>query len=60
MSAELLIMVGGLALLDTLSPATIGVTVYLLLTDKERLASRLVVYLVTIAGYILRQEFSLC
>ena len=50
MSAELLIMVGGLALLDTLSPATIGVTVYLLLTDKVRLASRLVVYLVTIAG----------
>lgn len=51
MNTELLIMVGGLALLDTLSPATIGVTVYLLLTDKERLASRLFIYLLTVAVF---------
>jgi len=46
---ELLSMVGGLALLDTLSPATLGVTVYLLLTEKERLGSRLMIYLLTVA-----------
>lgn len=37
--------------MDTLSPATLGVTVYLLLTDKERLTKRLLVYLLTIAGF---------
>ncbi|MNO24351.1 Cytochrome C biogenesis protein transmembrane region [compost metagenome] len=51
MSLELLFMVGGLALLDTLSPATLGVTVYLLLTEKERLSSRLMIYLVTVAAF---------
>jgi len=51
MSLELLISVGGLALLDMLSPATLGVTVYLLLTEKERLCSRLVIYLVTVAAF---------
>ncbi|MCR8858280.1 GAP family protein [Bacillus sp. FSL K6-6038] len=51
MSTELLLLIGGLALLDTLSPATLGVTVYLLLTDKERLTKRLLVYLLTIAGF---------
>ncbi|WP_068776766.1 GAP family protein [Paenibacillus sp. FJAT-26967] len=53
MSIELLLLIGGLALLDTLSPATLGVTVYLLLTDKERerLTKRLLVYLLTIAGF---------
>ncbi len=50
MSLELLFTVGGLALLDTLSPATLGVTVYLLLTEKERLSSRLMIYLVTVAA----------
>lgn len=50
MSLELLFTVGGLALLDTLSPATLGVTVYLLLTEKERLISRLMIYLVTVAA----------
>lgn len=50
MSTELLLLIGGLALLDTLSPATLGVTVYLLLTDKEKLTKRLLVYLLTIAG----------
>ncbi|HFK1497127.1 GAP family protein [Bacillus paranthracis] len=42
---------GGLAILDTLSPTTIGVTIYLLLTDKERLTKRLFVYLLTVAGF---------
>lgn len=48
---ELLLMVGGLAVLDTLSPAALGVTVYLLLTEKERLSSRLMIYLMTVAGF---------
>ncbi|WP_420330264.1 GAP family protein [Paenibacillus contaminans] len=51
MTLELLFMVGGLALLDMLSPATLGVTVYLLLTEKERLSSRLMIYLVTVAAF---------
>lgn len=51
MSIELLLSVGGLALLDTLSPATIGVTVYLLLTEIKSLASRLLIYLLTVAGF---------
>jgi len=50
MSIELLLMVGGLALLDMLSPTALGVTVYLLLTEKERLSSRLMIYLLTVAG----------
>jgi len=50
-SAELLLIVGGLALLDMLSPATLGVTVYLLLTEKERLRSRLMIYLLTVAAF---------
>ncbi|MEN1938387.1 GAP family protein [Paenibacillus sp. 102] len=49
-STELLLLIGGLALLDMLSPTILGVTVYLLLTDKERLTKRLLVYLLTIAG----------
>ncbi|MUG43594.1 GAP family protein [Paenibacillus woosongensis] len=51
MSIELLLSIGGLALLDTLSPATIGVTVYLLLTETKSLASRLLIYLLTVAGF---------
>lgn len=51
MSLELLVSVGGLALLDTLSPTTLGVTVYLLLTEKERLSTRLMIYLVTVAAF---------
>lgn len=51
MSAEQLLLIGGLAILDTLSPTTIGVTIYLLLTDKERLTKRLFVYLLTVAGF---------
>ncbi|GIN87550.1 hypothetical protein J6TS2_39360 [Heyndrickxia sporothermodurans] len=49
MSMELLLLIGGLALLDTLSPATIGVTVYLLLTEKEKLTKCLLIYLMTVA-----------
>ncbi|WP_211750210.1 GAP family protein [Paenibacillus sp. Marseille-Q4541] len=51
MSTELLLMIGGLSLLDTLSPATLGVTVYLLLTEKKKVGSRLIVYLCTIFGF---------
>ncbi|WP_020618936.1 GAP family protein [Paenibacillus daejeonensis] len=51
MTNELLGMIGGLALLDMLSPATVAVTVYLLLTEQERLRSRLLLYLVTVAGF---------
>lgn len=53
MSLELLITVGGLAILDMLSPATLGVTVYLLLTEKERVPSRLMIYLATVAAFYL-------
>ncbi|MFC7679897.1 GAP family protein [Paenibacillus sp. GCM10028914] len=51
MNSELLIMIGGLSLLDTLSPATFGVTVYLLLTEKKKIGSRLIVYLLTVVGF---------
>ncbi|PFK47024.1 hypothetical protein COI93_02745 [Bacillus cereus] len=50
MNTELLLLIGGLALLDMLSPTILGVTVYLLLTDKDRPTKRLLVYLLTIAG----------
>lgn len=59
MSLELLGMIGGLALLDTLSPATLGVTVYLLLSEKERLGSRLMIYLVTVAAFYFAVGFAL-
>ncbi|MFD2114594.1 GAP family protein [Paenibacillus yanchengensis] len=49
MDLQLVISVAGLALLDTLSPATIGVTIYLLLTEKKQLLSRLSIYLITVA-----------
>ncbi|MCR8842614.1 GAP family protein [Paenibacillus sp. SC116] len=51
MNTELLVMIGGLSLLDTLSPAILGVTVYLLLTEKEKLGSRLIIYLMTVIGF---------
>lgn len=50
MSIQLIATIGGLALLDTLSPATIGVTIYLLLSERRQLASRLFVYLAVVAG----------
>lgn len=51
MTTELLLSVGALSLLDILSPATLGVTVYLLLTERDRLITRLLVYLFTVAGF---------
>ncbi|EOP52754.1 hypothetical protein IKQ_02852 [Bacillus cereus VDM053] len=51
MGTEQLLLIGGLAILDTLSPTTIGVTIYLLLTDKESLTKRLFVYLLMVAGF---------
>ncbi|UNK16307.1 GAP family protein [Paenibacillus sp. N3/727] len=51
MTIELLLSVGALSLLDMLSPATIGVTVYLLLAERDRLVPRLLVYLITVAGF---------
>ncbi|AWP28032.1 hypothetical protein PVOR_15769 [Paenibacillus vortex V453] len=51
MTLELLLSIGVLSLLDMLSPAALGVTVYLLLTERDRLISRLGVYLVTVAGF---------
>lgn len=51
MNTELLLMIGGLSLLDTLSPATLGVAVYLLLMEKKRLGSRLMIYLFTVVGF---------
>ncbi|MFE6796338.1 GAP family protein [Paenibacillus chitinolyticus] len=50
MGNELILIIGGLALLDAISPATLGVTVYLLLTERERLNSRLMIYLLTVVG----------
>lgn len=51
MSMELLLSVGALSILDTLSPATLAVTVYILLTTKEQLVRRLLAYLITVAGF---------
>ncbi|MBH0173524.1 GAP family protein [Fictibacillus sp. 23RED33] len=51
MTVDLLLLIGGLAVLDMLSPATIGVTVYLLLNEKEKRTSRIFIYLVTVAGF---------
>lgn len=51
MSTALLLSVGALALLDTLSPTTLGVTVYMLLSERGKVAGRLLVYLGTVAGF---------
>ena len=48
MGAELLLYLGGLALLDTLSPAIIGVTLYLLLTDSQNVTARLFALVFTV------------
>lgn len=50
MSSSLLYMIGGLAVLDMLSPTALGVTVYMLLNDTRKIASRLFVYLLTIGS----------
>ncbi|MFC5734256.1 GAP family protein [Cytobacillus gottheilii] len=49
MEIDILIYMGGLALLDTLSPTIIGVTLYLVLTDNKNLTTRLLAYLFTVA-----------
>ncbi|WHI59938.1 GAP family protein [Mammaliicoccus lentus] len=51
MSTALLLSVGALALLDTLSPTTLGVTVYMLLSERGKIAGRLLVYLSTVACF---------
>ncbi|KQU63395.1 hypothetical protein ASG66_02995 [Bacillus sp. Leaf406] len=48
MGTELLLYLGGLALLDTLSPTIIGVTLLLILKDNKNVASRLFAYLSTV------------
>ncbi|MFC9542519.1 GAP family protein [Lysinibacillus sp. NPDC056959] len=48
MGTDILIYLGGLALLDTLSPTIIGVTLFLVLTDNRNLTSRLLAYLLTV------------
>lgn len=49
MSMEILLIIIGLAILDTLSPTVIGITVYLLLKEKKKLYRLLIVYLMTVA-----------
>ncbi|OOC53914.1 MULTISPECIES: GAP family protein [Nocardiopsis] len=48
---DVLIPVAGLALLDTLSPATIGVSLYVLLSGARRVARSLFAYLATVAVF---------
>lgn len=50
MNTELLFTIAGLALLDMLSPATISVTVYILLTEQKQVTNRLFLYFATVAG----------
>ena len=48
MGTDILIYLCGLALLDTLSPTIIGVTLFLVLTDNKNLTIRLLAYLFTV------------
>lgn len=48
METDILIYLGGLALLDTLSPTIIGVVLFLILTDNNKLTSRVFTYLFTV------------
>lgn len=48
MGTDILIYLGGLALVDTLSPTIIGVTLFLVLTDNKNVTSRLLAYLFTV------------
>jgi cytochrome c biogenesis protein CcdA len=50
-SWEVLVPVAGLALLDTLSPATIGITLYVLLAGTRSVARPLLAYLGTVAAF---------
>lgn len=49
MNAEMLLYVGGLAILDMLSPTLLGVTIYLMALGQRQFGSRLTVYLLTVA-----------
>lgn len=49
MNVEILLIVIGLALIDTLSPTVIGITLYLLLREQRKLYRLLIVYLMTVA-----------
>lgn len=59
MNMEILLPIMGLAVLDTLSPTIIGVTLYLLVMEKKRLIRLLSVYLITIAILYFFLGFSL-
>lgn len=48
MNAELLLYVGGLALLDMISPTLLGVTIYLMTLGGKQFGLRLSVYLLTV------------
>ena len=50
MSSHLLYIIAGLALIDMLLPATLGVTLYLLLTMKKKVTRHLAVYLFTVTS----------
>lgn len=43
-------MIGGLAILDMLSPTALGITVYMLLDNKRGTAGRLFIYLLTVGS----------
>lgn len=51
MGLDVILPVAGLALLDTLSPATIGISIYLLLTAGPRTGRLLTGYLTTVAAF---------
>lgn len=51
MTLEVVLAAAGLALLDTLSPATIGITIYILLAAHTGVARLLFTYLLTVAGF---------
>jgi hypothetical protein len=51
MTMGLLLTIGGLALLDTLSPAIIGISLFILLSGARRVAGPLCVYLATVAVF---------
>lgn len=50
MSWEIGLTVGGLGLLDALSPAIVGVTIYLLINARTRLAALLFTYVATVVA----------
>lgn len=51
MTLGLTLTIGGLAVLDMLSPATIGISLYVLLGGGRRLAAPMFVFLGTVAGF---------